>query len=402
MVVVTAPALWFWQAPFSFMATGASRRLARRKFHDLHGLRLQKSQGKTVKPDAPNPTTFMKALLLSAPAKLEIVDFPAPQPAPDEVVVRVRACGICGSDIHGWDGSTGRRRPPLIMGHEAAGEIAALGAGVSGWTVGDRVTFDSTISCGQCASCRAGQINLCENRRVLGVAPAEYRQHGAFAEYVALPTRILYRLPVGLSFEQAAMVEPVSIAVHAVQHVTLAPTDTAVVVGSGMIGLFVVQVLRWKGVQRIIAVDLDASRLARAQELGATDTIQSDRGDVALEVSRLTSGRGADVAFEVVGFSPTLQLALGCLRRGGAAVLVGNLAPKADLPLQAVVTRELTLHGSCASAGEYPLCLDLIARGLIRVDPMISAVAPLAEGIAWFQRLSAKEGSQYMKVILQP
>src|SRR4051812_34557389 len=119
----------------------------------------------------------MKALLLSAPAKLEMVDFPDPQPAPDEVVVRVRACGICGSDIHGWDGSTGRRRPPLIMGHEAAGEIAALGAAVSGWNIGDRVTFDSTISCGQCSSCREGQINLCENRRVLGVAPAEYRQH---------------------------------------------------------------------------------------------------------------------------------------------------------------------------------------------------------------------------------
>jgi L-iditol 2-dehydrogenase len=187
-----------------------------------------------------------------------------------------------------------------------------------------------------------------------------------------------------------------------VQHVNLAPTDTAVVVGSGMIGLFVVQVLRWKGVQHIIAIDLDASRLARARELGATDTIQSDRCDVSLEVDRLTGGSGADVAFEVVGFTSTLQLALGCLRRGGSAVLVGNLAPKVDLPLQAVVTRELTLHGSCASAGEYPLCLDLIARGLIHVDPMISAVAPLADGAAWFQRLSAKEGSQHMKVILQP
>lgn len=344
----------------------------------------------------------MKALLLTAPSKLELVDFPDPRPAADEVLVRVRACGICGSDIHGWDGSTGRRRPPLVMGHEAAGEIAALGPGVTGWQVGERVTFDSTISCGQCASCREGHINLCENRRVLGVAPAEYRQHGAFAEYVALPARILYRLPAGLSFEQAAMVEPVSIAVHAVQRVRVAPSDTAVVIGSGMIGLFVVQVLRWAGAQRIIAVDLDASRLARARELGATDTLQSDSCDVPAEVARLTGGRGADLAFEVVGISSTLQLALAALRRGGSAVLVGNLAPKTDFPLQAVVTRELTLYGSCASAGEYPLCLDLIARGVIRVEPMISAVAPLAEGAVWFQQLSAKTGSQYMKVILQP
>jgi L-iditol 2-dehydrogenase len=344
----------------------------------------------------------MKALLLTAPSQLALVDFPNPQPAADEVLVRVRACGICGSDIHGWDGSTGRRRPPLIMGHEAAGEIAAVGTKVEGWRVGERVTFDSTISCGLCAPCQSGHINLCENRRVLGVAPVEYRQHGAFAEYVALPARILYRLPDNLTFERAAMVEPVSIAIHAIQRVTVAPTDTAVVVGSGMIGLFVIQALRWAGARRIIAVDLEPKRLALARELGATDTIQSDLVDVPVEVGRLTAGRGADLAFEVVGVSATLNLALASLRRGGSAVLVGNLAAKTDFPLQAVVTKELTLYGTCSSAGEYPLCLDLIAQGHIRVDPMISQTAPLADGVDWFQRLSAKGGGQYMKIILQP
>jgi L-iditol 2-dehydrogenase len=344
----------------------------------------------------------VKALLLTAPSRLELVDAPNPSPADDEVVVRVHACGICGSDIHGWDGSTGRRRPPLIMGHEAAGEIAATGPRVTGWRKGDRVTFDSTIYCGECGPCRAGRVNLCENRRVLGVAPAEYRQDGAFAEYVRLPARILYRLPDALSYPQAAMVEPVSIAIHAVQRVKVAPTDTAVVVGSGMIGLFVVQALRWAGAQRIIAVDLEPGRLALARELGATNTIQSDQADVAAEVARLTGGAGADLAFEVVGISPTLQLALACLRKGGSAVLVGNLAPKTDFPLQSVVTRELTLFGSCSSAGEYPLCLDLISRGVIRVDPMISATAPLAGGVDWFKRLSAPDGAKYMKVILQP
>ena len=288
------------------------------------------------------------------------------------------------------------------MGHEAAGEIAALGPGVDGWRVGERVTFDSTISCGECADCRAGRINLCARRRVVGVAPAEYRQHGAFAEYLALPARILYRLPVGLTFPQAAMIEPVSIAIHAVQRVKVATTDTVVVVGSGMIGLLVIQALRWAGARRIVAVDLEPKRLALAREFGATDTFQSDSGDVAAEVARLTGGAGADLAFEVVGVSPSLQLALACLRRGGSAVLVGNLAAKTDFPLQSVVTRELTLFGSCSSAGEYPLCLDLIARGVIRVEPMISAVAPLAEGAAWFQRLSGQDGGQSMKVILQP
>ncbi|MEO6004122.1 MAG: galactitol-1-phosphate 5-dehydrogenase [Opitutus sp.] len=344
----------------------------------------------------------MKALLLTAPSKLEFTDFPDPSPAEDEVLLKIRACGICGSDIHGWDGSTGRRRPPLIMGHEASGEILAVGSKVERWRAGDRVTFDSTISCGKCSYCQSGEVNLCENRRVVGVAPAEYRQHGAFAEKLTVPARILYALPDNLSFEHAAMIEPVSIAIHAVQRTPIAPTDTAVVVGAGMIGLFVVQALRWAGARQIIAVDLADNRLALARELGATHTLRSDAADVAKEVLALTEGRGADLAFEVVGVSATLNLALTTLRRGGRAVLVGNLAPKTDFPLQAVVTREITLFGSCGSAGEYPLCLDLVARGVIRVQPIISAVAKLESGPAWFEKLSGKEGGQHMKVILTP
>lgn len=345
----------------------------------------------------------MKALLLTAPSTLELVDYPDPAPGDDEVVVRIHACGICGSDIHGWDGSTGRRRPPLIMGHEAAGEVIATGPRVQAWRPGDRVTFDSTISCGTCRFCAEGQVNLCENRRVVGVAPTEYRQQGAFAERLALPARILYRLPDDLSFEHAAMVEPVSIAVHAVQRIPLAPESTAVVIGSGMIGLLVIQALRWAGAKNIVAVDLADNRLALARQLGATHAINSGSTDAAAEVARITGGLGAEVAFEVVGFTPTLNLALAVLKRGGACVLVGNLSPKTqDFPLQAVVTKELRIVGSCASAGEYPLCLDLIARGVIDVKPMIETVAPLADGADWFSRLSAKDGGRYMKVILAP
>ena len=345
----------------------------------------------------------MKALLLTAPSKLEFTDFPDPKPADDEVLLRIRACGICGSDIHGWDGSSGRRRPPLIMGHEASGEVVAAGPRAKAWRAGDRVTFDSTIYCGQCRFCREGQVNLCENRRVVGVAPAEYKQHGAFAEFVTVPDRILYRLPDTLPFEQAAMVEPVSIAVHAVKRTEIPKGATAVVIGSGMIGLLVIQALRWAGARQIVAVDLADNRLALAQKLGATHIINSGRADAAAEIARFTDGLGADVSFEVVGFTPTLNLALSVLKRGGACVLVGNLSPKTqDFPLQAVVTKELKIVGSCASAGEYPLCLDLIARGEIDVKPMIEAVAPLAEGADWFARLSAKDGGRYMKVILRP
>jgi L-iditol 2-dehydrogenase len=345
----------------------------------------------------------MKALLLTAPSKLELTDFPDPKPADDEVLLRIRACGICGSDIHGWDGSSGRRFPPLIMGHEAAGEIVATGPKVKEWKAGDRVTFDSNISCGHCRFCATGQTNLCESRRVVGVSPKEYKQHGAFAEKLALPARGLYRLPDSLPFDQAAMIEPVSIAIHAVQRVKITPQDTAVVVGTGMIGLLVVQALKWAGARQIVAVDLADNRLALAKQLGATHTLNSGRDNVVAEVEKLTGGLGAEVAIEAVGIGATVNLAIGVLKRGGSCVLVGNLTPKTqDFPLQAVVTKELSVHGTCGSAGEYPLCLDLIAKGVINVKPMIEAVAPLSEGASWFGKLSAKDGGKYMKVILSP
>ncbi len=176
----------------------------------------------------------MEALLLKEYKHLEMVQMSAPEIGPDDILVRVRACGICGSDVHGFDGSTGRRIPPLVMGHEAAGEVAAIGANVHDLKVGDRVTFDSTIYCGRCFHCVRGEVNLCENREVLGVSPGPYRRHGAFAEFVAVPRRIVYRLPDSLSYQQAALIEAVSVAVHAV---AISPkAETAVVVGAGMIG----------------------------------------------------------------------------------------------------------------------------------------------------------------------
>ena len=346
--------------------------------------------------------TPMRALLLTAPSKLEVVDFPTPEPASDEVLVAVRACGICGSDIHGWDGSSGRRRPPLVMGHEAAGEIAGIGASVAGWKPGDRVTFDSTIFCGACADCREGRTNLCATRQVIGVAPAEYRRHGAFAEFVSVPARVLHRLPDGLEWAKAAMAEPVSIAMHAVSRVRVTPDTTVVVVGSGMIGLLVIQVLRHAGVRRVIAIDLADDRLEIARALGATETVKSGGArDPATEVIQLTGGEGVDVACEVVGVDATLQIALNCVRRGGDAVLVGNLAPKTNFPLQTVVTRELTLHGTCGSAGEYPAALRMIADGSVRVGPIISAIEPMENGPHWFRRLS-EPNNGLMKVILRP
>lgn len=343
----------------------------------------------------------MKALVLKAYGQFALEDVPEPEMGPEDVLVRVHACGICGSDVHGMDGSTGRRLPPIIMGHEAAGVVQAVGARVADWKPGDRVTFDSTISCGRCGFCRSGRINLCDNRRVLGVACGDYRQHGAFAEYVAVPRHILYRLPVGLGFEQAAMVEALSVAVHAVNRTPLRLGDSVVVVGAGMIGLLVVQAARAAGAGWVAAVDLETERLELARRLGADYCLKADACDVPAEIRKLTDGRGADAALEVVGASASVNTAVQVLRKGGALTLVGNLSPQVELPLQAVVTRELSVSGSCASCGEYPVCLELMARGAVQVTPLISAVAPLTEGADWFRRLYAREKG-LMKVILTP
>jgi L-iditol 2-dehydrogenase len=343
----------------------------------------------------------MKALVLREYMKLVYEDVPRPDVAPDEVLVKVEACGICGSDVHGLDGSTGRRQPPLIMGHEAAGRVVDCGPSVKGWASGDRVTFDSTIYRLDDWYTRRGLPNLSDGRMVLGVSPGEYRRHGAFAEYVAVPQHILYRVPESVSFEQAAMVEPVAVAAHAVSLTPTAVGDTAVVVGAGMIGLCLLQVLRAAGCARVFAVDLEPEKLDLARKLGADVVLGPQQADVAAELARATEGRGADVAFEAVGITATVKTAIAAVRRGGTVTLVGNLSPAVELPLQAVVTRQLRLQGSCAIAGEYPAALSMIERGAVNVDAMRSAVAPLAEGPAWFDRLYRKERG-LMKVILKP
>jgi L-iditol 2-dehydrogenase len=343
----------------------------------------------------------MKALVLREYNRLVYEDVPRPEIAPDEVLVKVEACGICGSDVHGLDGSTGRRQPPLIMGHEASGVVSEAGPAVAGWAAGDRVTFDSTIYRLDDWYTRRGLYNLSDNRMVLGVSPGEYRKHGAFAEYVAVPQHILYRLPPAVAFEQAAMVEPVAVAAHAVGLTPVAVGDTAVVVGAGTIGLCLVQVLRAAGCARVFAVDLEPQRRELARRLGADAVLDPESDDVAQEVARATAGRGADVAFEAVGIGATVKTAIGVVRRGATVTLVGNLSPAVEIPLQAVVTRQLRLQGSCSIAGEYPAALAMIERGTVDVGAMLSAVAPLSEGAVWFERLHRKDPG-LMKVILKP
>ncbi len=343
----------------------------------------------------------MKALVLDEYKQLNYRDFEEPKIEPNEVLIRVKACGICGSDVHGMDGSTGRRKPPIVMGHEASGVIEKVGNEVIGWQIGDRVTFDSTIYPLDDWYTRKGHYNLSDNRKVLGVSPGEYRKHGAFAEFVTVPAHILYKIPDNVTFEQAAMVEPVGVAAHAVNISKIQPGQSAVVVGAGMVGMFVINMLKIAGANPVIAIDLDENKLELAKEFGATHTFKSTDENLSEKIKELTKNRGADFGFEVVGITETVNICINSLRKGGTAVLVGNLNPEVTIPLQKVVTTELSLLGSCAINGEYEMVLDLLASGKINVDKMISAVAPLSEGADWFNRLYNKEPG-LNKVILVP
>ena len=343
----------------------------------------------------------MKAMLLSEYGRLEMVEVPMPRPGKEEVLIRVEACGICGSDVHGFDGSTGRRIPPIIMGHEAAGTISAVGPDVKKFHEGARVTFDSTIYCGKCEYCQRGEMNLCENRQILGVSTPDFRRPGAFADYVVVPERVLYHLPDAVKFEEAAMVEPLAVAVHAVAVSEIAKGATALVVGAGMIGLLVMQVLRDAGCTTVIVTDVDDTRLNLALELGATTVLNAKTADVAAEVMKHTNGAGVDVALEAVGTTQTIRTAIDSVRKGGTVTLIGNVSPTAEIPLQVVVSRQLRLQGSAASSGEYPQCIDMLARGAIQVKQLITAVAPLEEGASWFHRLHEREPN-LMKIVLSP
>jgi L-iditol 2-dehydrogenase len=243
-------------------------------------------------------------------------------------------------------------------------------------------------------------MNLCDNRQVLGVSCGDYRRAGAFAEFVVLPARIAYPLPDNLSFPEAALLEAVAVALHAVSLVPVAQDDTALVVGAGTIGLLVQQALKAAGCSRVFVTDLDETRLALSQKLGATAVLPSGP-ELVQKVLQLTGGTGVDVVIEAVGNTPAIRTSIDSVRKGGSIVLVGNITPEVTIHLQKVVSRQIRLQGSCASAGEYPRAIELMSQGSINVKPLITAIAPLGDGPQWFERLYAHEPN-LMKVVLEP
>jgi (R,R)-butanediol dehydrogenase/meso-butanediol dehydrogenase/diacetyl reductase/L-iditol 2-dehydrogenase len=287
------------------------------------------------------------------------------------------------------------------MGHEAAGEIAETGEAVSSFRKGDRITFDSTIYCGECFYCRQGMFNLCDNRMVLGVSCDEYRRHGAFAEYVVIPEHIAVPLPHTLSYEEAACTEPAGVAAHALRVTPIAMNDTVAVVGSGLIGNLIIQLLKASCSGRIIAIDTDPSRREMAKALRVDAVFDPADPDLDKKIKELTGGRGADRVLEVVGATAPIKTAISIVRKGGSITLVGNISPSVEIPLQEVVSRQITLQGSCAISGEYPMAIDLMARKKINIKSLLSASVPLSEGEVWMNKLYNREGN-LLKVVLIP
>ena len=343
----------------------------------------------------------MKALIYSEPYRFEYSDFPNPVASDDEVLIRVKACGICGSDVHGFTGKTGRRLPPLIMGHEAAGVVEDVGDNVKGFEEGDRVCFDSTVYCNKCEPCRNGLYNRCDKRQVLGVSTPEFKRHGAFAEYVAVPSWIVFKIPDNMSFIQAAFLEPASIGTHAGNRPPISSDDTIVVIGGGTIGLFVMQAAKLRGAAKVIVVDINEFRLGLASELGADKVINPLNCDLRETILKETQDKGADVTFEVVGYAKTFRDGISITKTGGHVIAVGNLEQTAEFNLQELVARELTFRGSYASSGEFSECIGLVASGKINIEPLISDVLPLKDGPGAFERLHKAE-ENLLKIVLEP
>lgn len=348
----------------------------------------------------------MRALVYEAPRVMRLRDVDAPVPAPDEALVRVAYAGICGSELSGFLGTNSLRTPPLVFGHELSGHVVALGdraAETGRVAVGDRVTANPLVTCGRCARCLSGEQQRCPARLLLGATLP-----GCNAEFVTVPERCVVPLPDGLSLRDATFAEPAACALHAVRAAGIDPTATALVVGAGTIGLFLLQVLGAYGARTRFVADLNAARLRLATRFGATPVGTGGPGgpgapgapDVAADVLRSTGGAGVDVAFDAVGARETRATCVRTVRVGGTVVLEGLHEDATELPLNTVVRNEISLVGSFGySSVDFHDATALLTEGRLGLPEGV-VTAPLEDGPDWYSRLVAGDGAA--KVLLRP
>jgi 2-desacetyl-2-hydroxyethyl bacteriochlorophyllide A dehydrogenase len=343
----------------------------------------------------------MKAAVLKGAGEIRIEERPAPKAGPGEVLVRIRASGICGSDIHGFEGKIPDRRPlGIIMGHEAAGDVAEVGAQAGGFKAGDRVAINPLIPCFECYACRRGWFQLCEASVTLGSAMRVYRD-GTMCEFVPVPYRQLYHLPAGVSYQAGATTEPAGNAVHLLNRGALEVGSVIAVFGTGAIGLLVVQAARLAGVRKVIAVDVNSFRLGKAKELGADVIVNARERDPVQVIREETDGRGADLAVEAAGFSATYRQCAEAVRKRGKVIALGFAEQEATFPMRIVIYRELSIIGSTGFTHEFDTTLSLIASGKLNPAPVITHTFPLEEAQKAFQT-AADPKANAIKVMVIP
>jgi 2-desacetyl-2-hydroxyethyl bacteriochlorophyllide A dehydrogenase len=338
----------------------------------------------------------MKALVYNGPEDLRWENIEDVRPAKDEVLIKVRAVGICGSDVHGYLGITGRRIPPMVMGHEFSGVVQEVGESVSRLKIGDRVAPYPVDFCGECASCREGNVHLCFNKKAYGVLEC----NGAMAEYICVPEKVVFRLADNVSYGVGSMIEPMAVSYRGVNSAGDLTGKNVLVVGAGTIGLLAMAIVKMRNPAKIFITDLSDSRLSVAKEMGADFTINPSKVDVNEIIKAETDGLGVDVAIEAVGATPTVRQAMASLKFGGKAVWIGNSAKMISVNMQEIVTRELRVFGTFLySYKEFGEVVDLLNSGKLNVEPIISLEAPMEKGIELFNKL-AKDPGSLIKVIL--
>ena len=341
----------------------------------------------------------MKAMVLHAGGDLRRETVADPSPAPNQAVVKVHACSICGSDLHAFHGKHPRLTFPRVLGHEFAGEIVALGTAVSGFRVGQRVCCDIDLACGQCGPCRAGRSNICEQLKTMG-----FDCDGAYAEFAAVPDFNLHALPDNVSYDQAAAVQVLGISYHAVaDRVKPAPGERVAVIGAGPIGLGAALIARSFGAEVTILDVLDY-RLALARRLGIPETMNANDGDLRERALAATGGRGFDRVVECVGGfqERTVADAVRMVKRGGQITVVGTFPEnKATIPIAYIKDREIDLNFSRGNFRAFPPCLELIASGKINPDLYISHRFALAQAEDALKLLESR-GTEAHKVVLHP
>ncbi len=339
----------------------------------------------------------MKALMYLGTRNMEIQTIPDPPVTPGEVVLKVGASSICGSDLHGFLGKSAKRVPPLVMGHEFTGEVVETGAGKNHLAVGDRVTVNPIISCGQCPSCIKGRMNICPTRKVIGID-----RTGAFANYVAVPAQTCFKLPDHVDDLSGSMVESLSNAIHIFDRSLQGMVDSVAIIGAGTQGLLALQVASLIGAQKTIITDMVPSRLEMAEFFGATHPVNVGNTDAVEAVMEITGGAGVDLVVEAVGHVETQSQTVDMLKVGGEAVLLG-LGAESKIPLDglAIVNKELTVRGTYAyNPPDFARSLDLIAGGKIDVASMVVSKG-LEQGAEMFETLVDRPGD-LIKVALVP